>query len=91
MVRASEVIEGVNALAAPVFDHSARMVGSIAIVGATQYIPPEPARAQIEAVVGAAQRISRALGWKQHNGAHQRTSGPEAILASEKASSALKS
>ncbi|HKA78667.1 MAG TPA: IclR family transcriptional regulator [Xanthobacteraceae bacterium] len=63
---ASEVIEGVNALAAPVFDHSARMIGSIAIVGATQYIPPEPARAQIEAVVGAAQRISRALGWRQH-------------------------
>jgi hypothetical protein len=40
------------------------MVGSIAIVGATQFIPPEPARAQIEAVVGAARRISLALGWK---------------------------
>jgi DNA-binding IclR family transcriptional regulator len=62
----SEVIGGVNALAAPVLDHSARMVGSIAIVGATQFIPPEPGRAQIEAVVGAAQRISRALGWKNN-------------------------
>jgi DNA-binding IclR family transcriptional regulator len=60
----SEVIDGVNALAAPVLDHSARMVGSIAIVGATQFIPPEPAPAQIEAVVGAARRISLALGWK---------------------------
>jgi DNA-binding IclR family transcriptional regulator len=65
---ASEVIDGVNALAAPVFDHSARMIGSIAIVGATQYIPPEPSRAQIDAVVGAAQRVSRALGWKHRNG-----------------------
>lgn len=63
---ASEVIEGVNALAAPVFDHSNRMVGSIAIVGATQFIPPEPDRSQIEAVLGAARRISRALGWRQH-------------------------
>jgi DNA-binding IclR family transcriptional regulator len=65
---ASEVIDGVNALAAPVFDHSARMVGSIAIVGATQFISPEPTRAQIDAVVGAAQRVSRALGWKHRNG-----------------------
>ncbi len=65
---ASEVIDGVNALAAPVFDHSARMIGSIAIVGATQFIPPEPSRAQVDAVVGAAQRISRALGWKHRNG-----------------------
>jgi DNA-binding IclR family transcriptional regulator len=49
-----------------VFDHSARMVGSIAIVGATQFIAPEPARSQIDAVVGAARGISRALGWKGH-------------------------
>jgi DNA-binding IclR family transcriptional regulator len=67
-----DVIEGVNALAAPVYDHSARMVGSIAIVGATQFIPREPARAQIEAVVGAARRISHALGWKDSNGAARR-------------------
>jgi DNA-binding IclR family transcriptional regulator len=63
----SEVVDGVNALAAPVFDYSARMVGSIAIVGATQFIPPEPGRAQIEAVVGAARRISSALGWQPGN------------------------
>jgi DNA-binding IclR family transcriptional regulator len=62
----NRVIDGVNALAAPVFDHSARIVGSIAIVGPTQFIAPEPSRAQIEAVVGTAQRISRALGWRPH-------------------------
>lgn len=61
-----EVIDGVNALAAPVFDHSGCMVGSIAIVGATQFIPPQPGRTQIDAVVGAAKRISSALGWRQH-------------------------
>jgi DNA-binding IclR family transcriptional regulator len=60
----SAVVDGVNALAAPVLDHSARIVGSIAIVGATQFIPPEPGRTQIDAVVGAARRISRALGWR---------------------------
>jgi DNA-binding IclR family transcriptional regulator len=62
----NEVVEGVNALAAPVLDHATRMVGSIAIVGATQFIPPEPGRAQIDAVLGAARRISRALGWRRH-------------------------
>jgi DNA-binding IclR family transcriptional regulator len=60
----SEVVDGVNALAAPVLDHSGRITGSVAIVGATQFIPPEPARAQIDAVVGAARRISGALGWQ---------------------------
>jgi DNA-binding IclR family transcriptional regulator len=62
----NEVIDGVNALAAPVFDHSGRMVGSIAIVGATQFIPAEPNRAQVEAVVDAARRISRKLAWKDN-------------------------
>jgi DNA-binding IclR family transcriptional regulator len=63
----NEVVDGVNALAAPVLDHSAQMVGSIAIVGATQFIAAEPGRAQIDAVVGAARRISQALGWKEHD------------------------
>lgn len=60
----NRVVDGVNALAAPIFDHSATMVASVAIVGATQFIPAEPSRTQIEAVVGAAKRISRSLGWK---------------------------
>jgi DNA-binding IclR family transcriptional regulator len=62
----NQVIDGVNALAAPVLDHSGHIIGSIAIVGPTQFIAPEPSRKQIDAVVGAAQRISRALGWRQH-------------------------
>ena len=59
-----EVMSGVNALAAPVFDHRNVLVGSIAIVGATQFIPPVPAAEQIREVVGAAARISRGLTWK---------------------------
>lgn len=62
----NEVVDGVNALAAPVFDHSGRMAGSVAIVGATQFILADPSRVQVEAVMKAAKRISRALGWKGH-------------------------
>ncbi len=59
-----EVITGVNTLAAPVFDHRKVLVGSIAIVGATQFIPPVPDPEQIREVVGSAARISRGLTWK---------------------------
>jgi DNA-binding IclR family transcriptional regulator len=61
----NEVIEGVNALAAPVLDHLGRIVGSIAIVGATQFIAAEPLSSQVDAVVRASKRISQSLGWKE--------------------------
>ena len=79
----NEVIDGVHALAAPVFDHAARMIGSIAIVGATQFIASAPSRAQIDAVVGAARHL-RALGgrttdqwdirWRSTSAVRSRTS-----------------
>ncbi len=59
-----EVITGVNALAAPVFDHRGAMVGSLAIVGATQFIAAEPAAEQVEALIGTAREVSRTLGWR---------------------------
>ena len=59
-----QVITGVNTLAAPVFDHRKALVGSIAIVGATQFIPPVPDPEQIREVVSSAARISRGLTWK---------------------------
>jgi DNA-binding IclR family transcriptional regulator len=59
-----QIIAGVNALAAPVFDFSNRLAGSVAIVGATQFIPAEPNPEQIAAVVSAAAHISRGLGWR---------------------------
>lgn len=61
---ANEVVFGVNALAAPVLDHRRQYVGAIAVVGSTQFLAAQPSREQIAQVTGAAQRISRALGWR---------------------------
>ncbi|AMJ61811.1 IclR family transcriptional regulator [Bosea sp. PAMC 26642] len=59
-----EIITGVNALAAPVFDHRKVLVGSIALVGSTQFITAIPDAEQIREVVGSAARISRGLTWQ---------------------------
>jgi len=55
---------GVNALAAPVFDHRGDYRGAIALVGASQFIPEAPDARQINLVVDAAADASRRLGWK---------------------------
>jgi DNA-binding IclR family transcriptional regulator len=60
----NEVLPGVNALAAPIFDHRGAYAGAIAIVGSTQYIAATPTAQQIALVTGAAQRISRELGFR---------------------------
>jgi DNA-binding IclR family transcriptional regulator len=53
---------GVNALAAPVFDHRNVARGAVALVGASQFIPAEPSAAQIDLVATAAAQASRSLG-----------------------------
>jgi DNA-binding IclR family transcriptional regulator len=63
-VAPGELVTAVNALAAPVLDYRDTLVGSLAIVGFTQFIPADPDPATIAAVVEAARAISRALGWK---------------------------
>ena len=60
---ADQVLIGVNALAAPVRDHRGTLAGAIAIVGAGKFIPAQPTDEQIALVTGAADRISRRLGW----------------------------
>jgi DNA-binding IclR family transcriptional regulator len=60
----NQAVMGVNTLAAPVLDHRGMIVGSIAIVGSTQVIAPKPVPAQVGAVLEAAYRVSRELGWK---------------------------
>jgi DNA-binding IclR family transcriptional regulator len=60
----NQVIMGVNTLAAPVFDHRNVLVGSIAIVGSTQFLPARPTEAHVVEVQRTARRISQALGWK---------------------------
>ncbi|MDI6028046.1 IclR family transcriptional regulator [Corticibacterium sp. UT-5YL-CI-8] len=59
-----ELITAVNALAAPIFNHHNDIVGSVAIVGATQFIPEPPNPEQIEVVLATAHRISERLGWR---------------------------
>ena len=59
-----QVLVGVNALAAPVFDHRGDWRGAIAIVGASQFIAAMPSEDQIAEVTRAADEASRRLGWR---------------------------
>jgi DNA-binding IclR family transcriptional regulator len=58
----NEALPGVNALAAPIFDHSDGYAGAIAVVGSIQHIAAMPSPAQIAAVKAAAASISRKMG-----------------------------
>ena len=60
----NQVLEGVNGLAAPVFNHSGTYAGAVAIAGSIQYIPATPPPAQVKAVTKAAAQISQKLGWR---------------------------
>ena len=59
---ANEIVPGVNALAAPIFDHRDAYTGAVAIIGSTHIIEANPRADLIALVTGAAQQISRALG-----------------------------
>ena len=59
----NRVLQGVNGLAAPLFNHTGAYAGAVAIAGSIQYIPASPSQAQIKAVTQTAGRISRKLGW----------------------------
>jgi len=61
---ADAVLIGVNALAAPVFDHRREWRGAIALVGASQFIPRTPSEHLILQVTEAAAEASRRLGWR---------------------------
>ena len=59
----NRVLQGVNGLAAPLFNHTGKYAGAVAIAGSIQYIPASPPPNQIKAVTQTADRISRKLGW----------------------------
>lgn len=61
----NRVLQGVNGLAAPLFNHVGDYVGAVAIAGSIQYIPASPPQDQIRAVTQTAERISRKLGWNR--------------------------
>lgn len=62
---ADRILVGVNALAAPIFDHRGDWRGTIAIVGSTRFIAAEPSAEQISDVLKAARAVSRRLGWSK--------------------------
>ena len=55
---------GLNALAAPVFDHRGAWRGSLAVVGSSEAIPETPADGMIAILTQAAAHASRQLGWR---------------------------
>jgi len=61
----NRVLQGVNGLAAPLFNHTGQYAGAVAIAGSIQYIPASPPPNQIKAVTQTADRISRKLGWNR--------------------------
>ena len=62
-VAPEEALVGVNALAAPVFDASSKLAGTIAIVGSIQHLKPDPDADQVSAVKDAAAQVSARLGY----------------------------
>src|SRR5260221_10191999 len=59
----NQVLQGINGLAAPVFNHTGSYVGAIAIPGTVQTIPGSPSTELVKAVTRAAAQISRNLGY----------------------------
>lgn len=59
-----QVVLGLNAVAAPVFDGSGQCIATVAIVGSIQFILRNPEPQQINAVVKVGARISQNLGYE---------------------------
>ncbi len=66
---ANESALGLNTLAAPVFDASGSICGTVGIIDMVQFIEQEPSEDQIARTVSAGRRISLALGYVAVNGA----------------------
>lgn len=59
----NQVLQGINGLATPVFNHTGSYAGAIGVVGTVQSLPASPPAALIKAVSRAAAQISRNLGY----------------------------
>jgi len=64
-VAPQQSLVGVNALAAPVFDANAHLVGTLAVVGSLQHLPAQPNPEVIQAVLDAASTVSERLGYRR--------------------------
>jgi DNA-binding IclR family transcriptional regulator len=58
----NEIVWGVDALAAPIFDHNDHYTGALAIIGSTQLIEATPRADLVALVTHAAHLVSRSLG-----------------------------
>ena len=63
-VAPEESLLGINALAAPIFDASGGLAGTIAVVGSMQHLPAAPSAGLIAAVRRAAATVSERLGYR---------------------------
>jgi IclR family transcriptional regulator, KDG regulon repressor len=57
-----EALIGINAIAAPIFDQSDAIAGSVAVVGSIQYLPASPSPELIRDLHECCDKISRKLG-----------------------------
>lgn len=61
-VAPEETLLGVNALAAPVFDHREEMIATVALIGSIQHLTPIPSSSHVEIIRRLAQSISSSRG-----------------------------
>lgn len=59
----NEMGVGLNTLAAPIFDSTGAVCGTVGIVDMVQFIGETPSEQQLSRTVAAAQRVSKALGY----------------------------
>ena len=64
-VAPGEIMSGINALAAPIFDSGGALAGTIGILGSIQHLTPRPAPRLVAAVLDAAADLSRRLGFRE--------------------------
>lgn len=64
-VAPEEILSGINALAAPIFDGGGALAGTIGILGSIQHLAPKPAPKLVAAVLDAAADLSRRLGYRE--------------------------
>jgi len=64
-VAPGEILSGINALAAPIFDGGGALAGTIGILGSIQHLAPRPAPELVAAVLDAAADLSRRLGFRE--------------------------
>lgn len=63
-----EILLGINAIAAPIFDGTDNCVASIALVGSIQNLPASPPTSLLKALAACAHAISRKLGYEGRQG-----------------------